>query len=188
MKDSWFALYVRARFEKYVEGHLQQKGYEAFCPTYVVKRRLSDRVKAVSLPLFPNYVFCRFDLNRRLPILVTPGVNSIVGCGKVPQTVDEHEIQAIHRITEAGAATQPWPYLTNGERVRIESGPLAGLTGIVLSTKSQDQLIISVSLLLRSVGVEIDRSLVRPLREEPKSSEVVFCGSAISSRKQHVRS
>src|ERR1700681_3729340 len=90
MKDSWFALHVRSRFEKYVEAHLQQKGYEVFYPTYVVKRTWSDRVQAISVPLFPNYVFCRFDLNCRLPILTTPGVNSIVGCGKAPQTVDEH--------------------------------------------------------------------------------------------------
>src|ERR1051326_6186617 len=132
MKEPWFALHVRSRFEKFVQTHLEQKGYEAFCPSYVINRKWSDRVKAVSVPLFPNYVFCRFDLNNRLPILVTPGVHAIVGFGKSVQTIDESEIQTIHRIPETGLAAQPWPFLSALERVRIESGPLEGLVGIVL--------------------------------------------------------
>jgi transcription antitermination factor NusG len=177
MTYSWFALHVRSRFEKYVETHLQQKGFDVFCPTSVVKRKWSDRTKTISIPLFPNYVFCRFDLNCRLPILVTPGVNSIVGCGKAPQPVDEQEIQDIYRIIEAGVTTQPWPFLSQGERVRINSGPLQGLTGIVLREKGQNQLIISVSLLMRSVSVEIDRCLIQPIDGGAKSSEVTLVDS-----------
>jgi transcription antitermination factor NusG len=122
-------------------------------------------------------VFCRFDLNCRLPILVTPGVNSIVGCGKAPQSVDEQEIQDIQRITEAGVTTQPWPFLSAGERVRINSGPLEGLTGIVLREKGHNHLVISVSLLMRSVSVEIDRYLIQPIAGGVKCSEVALVNS-----------
>jgi transcription antitermination factor NusG len=131
----------------------------------------------MSVPLFPNYVFCCFDLNSRLPILVTPGVNSIVGCGKAPQPVDEQEIQDIHRVTAVGVTAQPWPFLSQGERVRINSGPLQGLTGIVLREKGQNQLIISVSLLMRSVSVEIDRCLIQPVDGGARSSEIALVDS-----------
>ncbi len=82
MSDHWYALNVRPRFEKYVRTHLEDKGYEVFLPTYTATRRWSDRVKSVSLPLFPSYIFCKFDVHARFPILVTPGVNFVVGCRK----------------------------------------------------------------------------------------------------------
>lgn len=163
MSELWYALHVRARFEKYVQTHLEEKGYESFLPTYVSKRKWSDRVKSLSLPLFPNYVFCRFDVQNRLPILVTPGVNSIVGVGRSPVPVDQQEILSIRHVLESGVAARPWPYLGAGEMVRIENGPLEGLSGVVVRTKGVDRLIVSVSLLMRSVSVDIDRDWVKPL-------------------------
>jgi transcription antitermination factor NusG len=163
MSELWYALHVRARFEKYVQSHLEEKGYESFLPTYVSKRRWSDRVKSLSLPLFPNYVFCKFDVQSRLPILVTPGVNFIVGVGRSPVPVDPQEIVSIRQVLESGVAAKPWPYIGAGEMVRIETGPLEGLSGIVVRTKGVDRLIVSVSLLMRSVSVDIDRDWVKPL-------------------------
>ena len=163
MADLWYALHVRPRFENYVQTHLEHKGYEAFSPTYVSKRRWSDRTKSLTLPLFPGYVFCRFDVHSRLPILITPGVNFVVGIGRSPVSVDPEEITAIRHVLDAGVATRPWPYLKTGEMVRVETGPLEGLTGIVVRTKGADRLIISVSLLMRSVSVEIERIEVKPL-------------------------
>jgi len=77
----WYALYVRPRFEKLVHYQLVEKGYETFFPSYIRRRKWSDRVKSLCLPLFPGHVFCRFDINARLPILITPGVNFVVGVG-----------------------------------------------------------------------------------------------------------
>ncbi|PYV81621.1 MAG: hypothetical protein DMG05_29645, partial [Acidobacteria bacterium] len=56
----WFALVVRSQHEKMVASVLHSKGYEEFLPLYTVKRRWSDRIKQLELPLFPGYVFCRF--------------------------------------------------------------------------------------------------------------------------------
>ena len=163
MKDSWYALHVRSRFEKIVKNQLQQKGYEVFLPMSLSKRKWSDRIKAVEIPLFPSYVFCRFDIHARLPVLITPGVKFVVGVGKVPQAVDEQEIGAIRQIVESGISAQPWPYLRTGEMVRVESGPLEGLNGIVVRVKGSDRLVLSVSLLMRSVSAEIDRNCIKPL-------------------------
>lgn len=169
MNDNWYALNVRPRFEKYVRTHLEEKGYEVFLPTYTATRRWSDRVKSVTLPLFPSYIFCRFDINTRLPILITPGVNFVVGSGKSPVAVDEAELSAIRHVLESGVATQPWPYLQIGDTARIEAGPLEGLTGIVMRMKGSCRLVVSVSLLMRSVSVELDRSWIKPI-ETPNSS------------------
>jgi transcription antitermination factor NusG len=182
MSELWYALHVRPRFEKFVQVHLEDKGYEVFLPTYAVNRRSSDRVRSVALPLFPSYLFCRFNVNARLPILITPGVNLIVGAGKYPAAVDSDEILAIRRLTDAGVPSQPWPFLQVGQRVRVESGPLEGLVGIVVRSKSSDRLVVSVSLLMRSVSVEIDRSWVKPVTESPAMDTRGHHSSALSAR------
>lgn len=127
------------------------------------RRRWSDRVKEVEVPLFSGYLFCRFDPHdRQVPILGTPGVISIVGAGKTPIPVPDAEIEAIRSVVRSGLKAQPWPYVKLGTPVYIERGPLAGLEGIVTNTDKVCRLMVSVSLLQRSVAVEIDRDWVRP--------------------------
>lgn len=170
MSEHWYALHVKPRFEKYVTSLLTQKGYETLTPMYVSRRKWSDRIKTLSLPLFPGYAFCRFDIDSRLPILITPGVMTILGRGRVPAPVDESEIVAIRHVMDSHVRTEPCEYLTAGRRVRVESGPLEGLEGIILRAKDMDRLIVSVHLLMRSVAVDIDRMSVTPLPESPASA------------------
>lgn len=159
----WFALVVRSQHEKIVASVLQDKGYEKFLPLYSIRRRWSDRMKRLMLPLFPGYVFCRFDLNNRLPILVTPGVLQIVGAGKAPLPVDGNEIAALRTIVTSGLQSEPWPYLKLGQRVRIAQGALEGVEGILTSVKKPFRLVVSVTLLQRSVAIEVDQNWVSPL-------------------------
>jgi len=164
----WFALQVRARFEQRVAEHLDGKGYEWFLPMYKCRKRWSDRIKQVEAPLFPGYFFCRINLQDRLPILKTPGVIQIVGSNRTPIAVDEGEVQAIQRMVASGIPNQPWPFLAAGDRVRIESGPLCGLEGILVDFKGNHRLVLSVTLLQRSVAVEIDSSFVTSLRSSSR--------------------
>jgi transcription antitermination factor NusG len=159
-QDLWYALQVKPRFERTVVTHLVSRGYDPFLPNYSVKRRWSDRVKSIELPLFPGYLFCRFDLNHRLPILSTPGVNSIVGIGKAPQPISELEMEAIRTVIGSGLHYEPHPYLNVGQLVRVERGSLSGLMGRVTDVKNATRLVISIDLLMRSVSTEIDRSWV----------------------------
>jgi transcription antitermination factor NusG len=185
MTDLWYALHVKPRFEKYVETHLAEKGYDVFLPTYTAKRKWSDRVKSISLPLFPSYLFCRFPINSRLPILVTPGVNFIVGVGKTPVAVDEQEIHDIRCVMRSGAGMQPHPYLQVGEMVRVEEGPLEGLTGIILRSKGNDRLLVSVSLLMRSVSVELDRTAVKPYNSALRGKMVELLAGCKETEPDH---
>lgn len=163
----WFALQVKARHEANVVEHLDGKGYEWFLPLYKLRKRWSDRIKEVEAPLFPGYLFCRLNPQNRLPILKTPGVIQIVGYNRVPIAVDELEIQAIQRMVASGIPNHPWPFLEAGDRVRIESGPLSGLEGILVDFKGNHRLVLSVTLLQRSVAVEIDSAFVSSLRSAP---------------------
>ena len=156
----WFALQVRTRHEAAVADQLSGQGYDRFLPLYKVRKRWSDRIKEVDAPLFPGYLFCRFNPHDRLPILKTPGVIQIVGFQSGPAAVDESEIRSIQSLVAAGVPHQPWPFLAAGDRVRIESGPLLGLEGILTEVRSSYRFVLSVTLLQRSVAVEIDSASV----------------------------
>jgi len=159
----WFALFVRTRHEKGVASALGQKGYRTFLPVYSVVHRWSDRLKFLDLPLFPGYLFCRFDPKDQLPILVTSGVWRIVGVGRTPCPVAPAELDAIRSILQSGLAAARCPYVQEGDRVCIDGGPLHGIVGIVIKRKNMYRLIVSVSLIERSVAVEVDQGWLRPL-------------------------
>ena len=156
----WYALQIRPRFEKLASKSLKDRGYEEYVPTYTSKRRWSDRIKIVELPLFPGYAFCKFEVQKRLPILLTPGVLSIVGIGKTPAAISETEISSVQKIIASRLPCGPWPFVHAGERVSVERGPLAGLEGTILEVKSNLRLILSLPLLQRSVAVEIDSEFI----------------------------
>lgn len=159
----WHAIRVRSRFECTTSNILRDKGFEQFLPLYRSRRRWSDRVKEIDMPLFPGYVFCRFDASSPLGVLTTPGVVHIVSAGRTPIPVDELEISALQDICGSGLPLQPWPYLEAGRRVSIEQGPLAGTEGVVIEMKGRYRLVVSISMLQRSVAAEIDRDWIRPL-------------------------
>jgi len=159
-KCEWYALQIRPRFEKSASRSLRNRGYEEYVPTYTSRRCWSDRIKNIELPLFPGYAFCKFDVQKRLPILLTPGVLSIVGSGKTPERIPESEISSIEKIVASRLACGPWPFVHAGERVSVQRGPLAGLEGTVIEVKSSLRLILSLPLLQRSVAVEIDRDCI----------------------------
>jgi transcription antitermination factor NusG len=165
---SWFAIHVRTRWEQSTANILSGKGYEILLPTYKSEKRGAGRVRSVELPLFPSYVFCRFDVLKRLPILVTPGVVSIVSRGRIPVAVEPSEIAAIQTLVSSGVQAEPWPYIAVGERVRVDSTPLQGLEGILIAYKGGQRVIVSVSLLRRSVALEIDRAQISVLTRSPE--------------------
>jgi transcription antitermination factor NusG len=159
----WYALYVRSRHEKTVEDSLRGKGYSVFSPSYRTKRKRVDRIIEIGVALFPGYVFCQFDPNKRLPILMTPGVVGVVRRGNRPEPVDDTEIASIRTLALSGRSVQPWPFLRIGQRIRLGAGPLAGAEGIFLRVKDEYHLVVSITLLQRAVSVVIEKDAVAPL-------------------------
>ena len=161
----WYAIQVASRKEKQTASVLSEKGYECFLPLYSKRSVWSDRKKITSVPLFSGYVFSRFDVRFRLPILVTPNVRAIIGNGKVPVEVPHQELEAIRVALRSGLSFDPCDYLHEGEIVRVTKGPLAGIEGSFLRYRGGSRLILSVALINRSVAVEIDRLCVEPVSQ-----------------------
>ena len=165
----WFAVRVRSNHERVAALHLEERGYEEFAPSCKREHRWSDRKKEVEEFLFPGYVFCRFDPQRRLPVLTAPGVVGLVGCGKIPTPIPECEIDRIRTMVQSGLLITPWPFLELGQTVVIERGPLAGVEGILEEVKGKCRLVVSINLLRRSVSAEVDRYAVRPLKTQHRA-------------------
>jgi transcription antitermination factor NusG len=162
-ESHWYAVRVTPRHEKNVSTILKYKGFEDFLPLYTARRKWADRFKNVQLPLFPGYVFCRFDPVGRVPILNTPGVTGILRFGPQLAAVSDEEIQALQTLVRSELACEPWPRIEVGQSVEIVEGPLAGLHGTVMRLKDTIRLVLTVTLLHRSVLVELDRDWLRPL-------------------------
>ncbi len=150
----WFAIRVKSNREKVTQQHLTGKGYEVFLPCYRPKD--DGRRLAGEFPLFPGYLFCRFDVNNRLPILIVPGVVHVVGFGRRPVPVDESELESVRILVKAGLPLRPDEPYTIGQSIRIQQGPLAGAEGVIIGLGEQ-RLVVSISLLQRSVSVELER-------------------------------
>src|SRR6266849_23628 len=163
-RERWYALQLRTRWESSAATLLTGKGYQTFLPTFKTLRRVRGKSCEVHPPLFPGYLFCRFDALKRLPVLLTPGVITVVGRGRIPIPVEDFEIEAVQKVVSAGLQVEPWPYLEVGQLVRIDDGALCGVQGILIGFKGARRIVVSISLLRRSVALEIDRSVVCPIQ------------------------
>jgi transcription antitermination factor NusG len=159
-EQPWFAIQTKPRSEKKVDYLLRQKGYECFAPTYYQNRKWSDRTVKVHFPLFPMYVFCRLSSSVLGKVISTPGVLRIVGFSGKPAEVAIEEIEALQLLAQSNLLREPWKYLPDGTRVLVESGPLSGIHGITCQGENSRRLIISVTLLQRSVAVQLDENTV----------------------------
>jgi len=158
--EAWYALHVRSQHEKSVFAQLDAKSHEAFLPLYSARHKWADRWKTVSLPLFPGYVFCRFDISNRSSVLTTSGVIDLVRAGSDPAPIENAEIETVRAVVASKLTAEPYCDLIKGQSVRLVSGPLSGVTGTLMEVRSNYRLMVSVQLLNRSVSVEIERDWV----------------------------
>lgn len=156
----WYAVHTRHQHERMVARILANKGYEIFLPLYTEVRQWRDRIKKLELPLFSCYVFLRGDVNRRLAIVTTPGVHGLVTSAGKLAGIPEEEIQAVRSVIENRISVEPHPFLRCGDFVRVKSGALSGLEGFLVRKKGLTRLVISVTLLERSVAAEVDAGTV----------------------------
>ncbi|MEO8051328.1 MAG: transcription termination/antitermination NusG family protein [Acidobacteriota bacterium] len=162
VRREWFAIAVKPRHEKSVAQVLDTKGYEAFVPLYKHRNRHAGRFRDSDLPLFPGYVFSRFDLFKRLPIMITPGVCRILGVGRNPTPVDPTEIASLRTTLANALSAKALPFLQVGKKVRICGGPLQGVEGIIVLVRGEPRIVLSATLLQRSVLVEVDSNWLVP--------------------------
>ena len=161
--DAWWALYTRHQHEKVVAEMLSAKGFEVFLPQYDSIRRWKDRHKVLAMPLFPCYVFVRGRATRRLQVVTTPGIHTILTKGEEIAVIPDAEIDAIRRAVDGSFRVEPHPFLKCGERVRVTRGSLEGVEGVLIRKKNLYRLVLSVEMLAQSVGVEVNAGDVEPV-------------------------
>ena len=159
----WWAIYARHQHEKAVADVLTIKGCDVFLPMYESVRQWKDRKKTIQLPLFPGYVFVSAVDRHRLPVLSTPGVNSILVCGEDLAVIPDAEIEGIRATLQGPFHVEPHPFLKQGDLVRVKSGALEGVVGVLVRRKNRCRLVLSVDMLAQSVAVEIDAADVEAM-------------------------
>ena len=168
----WFAVYTTPRHEKRLAEHFEVRQIEHFLPLYRTLRRWKDGSRVtLELPLFPNYIFVRICRSQRVRVLEVPGVVCIAGCGREPRALPDGEIEAL-RWGTAYSRIEPHAYLVLGERVRINAGPLAGMEGVLVRKKNSFRVVITISLIMQSIAVELDVDDVEPAKPTPRHPTV----------------
>ncbi len=161
-ESRWYAAYTISRHEKQVARQLEERGLNCFLPLYRAIHRWKDRRKQVELALFPGYVFVHIALKDRLQVLQLPSVVQFVTFNGRPTPLPETEIDALRSGLSGNLCVEPHPYLKVGRRVRIRSGSLAGLEGILVRKKDRLRVVVSLDLIMRSAAVEVDEADIEP--------------------------
>ena len=158
----WYAFRVRPRHEKLVSMSLRGKGYEEFLPLTKSKRKWADRSPIIEMPLFPGYIFCDTERTEIGKIRCTRGILDVIRAGSMPLPADRAEIEGLRKATKAELELESLPYIdpSTAGLLRIISGPLNGLDGLLVQVRGKERLILSVDLLCRSVLVEVPLSSV----------------------------
>jgi len=154
---AWYAIRVKSNRERVTATGLLGKGFDVFLPEYVRPRGRGRGVERTVL--FPGYVFARFNAHNRLPILTLPGIIHIVSVGKTPAPVDAAELASLRLLLETGLPINPSEQYTVGEKVNVDTGPLAGASGVIAGEENR-RLLVSITLLQRSVSVALPREWI----------------------------
>jgi transcription antitermination factor NusG len=154
----WYAAHTFANHENRVSEQLAAREVEHFLPVYRSVRRWRDRRVELDLPLFPGYVFVRLALRDRLRVLQIPSIARLVGFGGSPAALPDEEMEILRAGLSSRLVVEPHPFLSKGRRVRVRSGPLAGMRGILLRRRGKARFVVSVELIMKSMAVEIDEA------------------------------
>jgi transcription antitermination factor NusG len=161
--QKWFAVFTIPRHEKRVEEHFRYRQIESFLPLLPTRRLWKDGSKVtVQLPIFPNYIFVHLDYGNRIPVLAVPGVLSIVGGGREGSTLPDRYIESLREMLRQGRL-EPYPYLTVGTRVRICSGVMEGMEGVLIRKKNSVRVVLTIEMIMRSVTVELGSDEIEPV-------------------------
>src|SRR5215469_3800695 len=155
---NWYALYTCPRHEKKVAEQIKRRSFPCFLPVYSSVRRWKDRRKELELALFPGYVFVHMALEKKLRVLEIPGAVRLVSFNGQPVALPAGEIEMLKDRLSGARGVEPHPYLRTGHRVRVRSGAMEGLEGIVVRRKDCCRVVFSIDLLNRSVAVEVDEA------------------------------
>jgi transcription antitermination factor NusG len=162
--EKWFAVHTYSRREKVVAQEARDLGVTTFLPTVKEVRKWSDRRKVIESPLFTCYVFVKIvpDNRERLKVLRINGVLGFVGTHGMGISIPDAQIQAVQVLTEEQLPLCSHPFLKIGQRVRVRSGALSGVEGILTGRSGERTLVVSLDAIQRSLSVRIEGYDIEP--------------------------
>ena len=163
LQPCWYAIQTHSWYEKRVRDQLTTKAITTFLPLWQQRRRWTDRVKVMELPLFRSYLFGYFTFQHKFDVLTTVGVARLVSCNGAPVPIPEAQIEAVRLLVTHQLRYDPHPSLVEGMRVRVTHGLLAGVEGILVLKKSAARLLIQIEFIQQAVAVDIDSTAVQSL-------------------------
>lgn len=154
----WYAVRTRSRHEKVAARELDAQGISVFLPLISSVRQWSDRRTKVEIPLFPGYAFVRVGYLSpdRVRVLRATGVVSFVGQNPAATWIPDEQIESIRTILVRGVPVKDYPFLSVGQRVRVKTGSLSGVEGILVGVRGSRTLVISVQPIQRSLCISLD--------------------------------
>ncbi len=163
---NWYAIHTRSNYEKRISSLFTETGIENYLPSFREVHQWKDRRKVVDVPVFPGYLFLRFgdSSKARLAIARTEGVVRILGPGDKIEAIPDRQIEDLRLLLSGGTECRAHPLLREGSWVRVKSGPLKNLEGLLVRAKNQARLVLSIALLSQSVSTEVDAGDVECLR------------------------
>jgi len=167
----WYVVRCKANAERTVAQSLTNRGITVFLP---LQKRLSKRknIGLIQTPLFPGYIFAQFEYRASLLVVACPGVVNVLCRGPIPEPVDPIEMNSLLALSRQNVFMATLPTFEKGEKVRITDGPLADVEGIVVRDNGSQKLILSVTLLRRSIAAQIDREWIQGLNTSPVPLQV----------------
>ena len=161
--DQWIAVRAKPRAEKVAFEQLKKNGIDAYLPLVKQKRKWSDRMKWVELPLFPAYLFARIPLKNSIYVLQTHGVSSIVKFSGEIAVVQDEVIQSIRWALDGGYELESTEYFSVGDEVEVIEGPMKKTRGIVVEHKGEERLVIKIDALQQAIAVHIDNKFLKSI-------------------------
>jgi len=166
---NWIAVYTKSRHEQIVVNELSKKNIESYCPMFKERRQWSDRKKWVYFPLFRSYVFANIEIKENIYVLQTIGVNKIVKFQEKISIIPDQVIDNIKNIIEGEYNVEKADYFIKGDEVRVVSGPLKGLDGVVLDSRGTNKVIIKIEAIQQAFSVEISSGLLKSNKKNASS-------------------
>lgn len=159
MAENWYVFYVRPKFEKKIQKELSRSGIESYLPLVETLRHWHDRKKKLLLPVFPCYIFVKVASYELHEMFLIPGFVRVVSKENQPEILSEEEINNL-RIILSGDFEVLDEDICSGDRVRISTGALAGVEGVLIERKGRSQFVIFISQIGKYVTVNADKNCI----------------------------
>lgn len=163
MSLAWFLAQIKPNARKIAERNLARQRFETFLPLIEQTDRHSGRFVQTHKPLFPGYIFVRFDPAKGAwrSINSTQGITKLVSFGQAPAPVPDDLVAQLRARCDQDGVVTPMPDLTVGDKVTVTQGPFAAFMAEILQVDEDQRVWLLIDLMGRQTRVAVRRQDIR---------------------------